>query len=715
MPKPSQKPRPKIISWLFGKNLSGFRALLLTVPSSICIASMEAIIKSGFWTTYYSNDPIYLGLTVIIALIAGIIIYTTIYRLTEFLFGKWLPYFHALWEGFLAMLVFCLTSIVLVISILGYFFLVCKNSGSCVNDKVYLINQVAQHDTTTPEVAIIAIFMFIFICLIYEIEFHIRKYINPQWIVLGVLVFCIVASTGIFEKFWTGNPREITINTISEHYELVQSLAFSPNGEILASGSGDKTIKLWSLKENKEIGTLTGYGDTVTSLDFSPTGEYLAGGSTDATVKLWDVKRRIMLNSFVGHSKPVTAVDLNPNCTKILASAGMDGIIRRWNLESMEELNNWNFNGEISSMTLNPDGNILAVSFFEGNVELWDMENEEQITNLAISKYPITSIAFSPDGKTLATAVADNTIRLWNVATETEIANLSSHADYVLSLAFSPNGKILATAGRDHKIKLWNVDDWKEFATLSGHNANISMIKFSPDGNILASASEDKTVKLWNLQQLPIMQKKDSQLVVNSLKNEWCQAEIKLTNNSSQDNTNKKIQANNFTKSQPSEIEINSNTFRDAINQGTKATNLAKKAKTETEWNEVAQQWQKAIELMQEIPASDSNYNIAQDRVSQYQKNLDYAQQISADKLQQQAGISSYDQFFKQGVEEATSASFFVQTAKTKDEWGYVATLWNNAIANMKALPTNHPKYQIAQQKIIEYQKNLDYAKSQSK
>ncbi|MGB3512685.1 MAG: hypothetical protein WBA93_26400 [Microcoleaceae cyanobacterium] len=147
--------------------------------------------------------------------------------------------------------------------------------------------------------------------------------------------------------------------------------------------------------------------------------------------------------------------------------------------------------------------------------------------------------------------------------------------------------------------------------------------------------------------------------------------------------------------------------FQEAINYGTNAANLTQTAKSIEEWNQVKDDWQKAINLMNEVPESDPNYLVAQNRVIQYQNNFNYAQKVTEKQASQQ---TVKERFFQEGINEATTAAFLVQKAKTKDEWEYISTIWEKAIEYMKAVQPSDPNYQAAQDRVIQYKKNLEYA-----
>ncbi len=248
------------------------------------------------------------------------------------------------------------------------------------------------------------------------------------------------------------------------HTSYVVSVAFSPDGQTLASASWDKTVRLWNVKDGTLLRTLVGHTDYVNSTTFSPDGQTLASASGDTTVRLWNAKDGTPLHILKEHTSYVVSVAFSPD-GQTLASASWDTTVRLWKIK---------------------DGTFLR-------------------TLKGYTSY-VVSVAFSPDGQTLASASSDTTVRLWKIKydlrtlfgqNDTLLRTFNGHTRHVSNIAFSPDGQTLASASGDKTVRLWNVKDGTLLRTLVGHTDGITSIAFSPDGQILASASQDSTVKLW--------------------------------------------------------------------------------------------------------------------------------------------------------------------------------------------------------------------------
>ena len=311
-------------------------------------------------------------------------------------------------------------------------------------------------------------------------------------------------------------PDESQIR-LGRHNKAVKSIAFSPDGQILAVANGN-TVKLWNVNNKKGIGELRGHQADVNSIAFSPDGRKLISGSNDRTLRLWNVKTKKEVFKLKGHTGSVQSVAFSPD-GQTLVSTSNDNTVRLWDVKNKQKIKSCieRSESDIYSVAFSPNGHMFATATDGHTVEIYSADEKRRVRTYKEHTYKehtrdVYSIAFAPNGGTFATGSDDRTVNLWNIEGDTgKISTIfTGHSDSVNSVTFSPDGLMLASGSKDDTIKLWNVVGQNNIAiaTLRGHSRDVNTIAFSPDGQMLASGGEDREVFLWVLvsdmpQQVP--------------------------------------------------------------------------------------------------------------------------------------------------------------------------------------------------------------------
>ncbi|AFY46608.1 WD40 repeat-containing protein [Nostoc sp. PCC 7524] len=285
------------------------------------------------------------------------------------------------------------------------------------------------------------------------------------------------------------------------HAGWVHSITFSADGKMLCSASSDHTVKLWDVFDGSCLKTLVGHHQRVRSVAFSPDGKLVASGGSDATIRVWDANTGECLQVLLGHESYVWSVAFSPD-GRMIASGSEDKSIKLWDVnrgecrQTLLEHHRW-----VRAIAFSPDGKLLASGSGDRTLKIWETDTGKCLRTLTGHTQRLRSVAFSPDGKLVASGSGDHTVRLWSVADGQSLKTLHGHNSLLTSVAFSPNGTILATGGEDRSVRLWEVSTGSCIDIWQGYGSWIQSVAFSPDGKTLASGSEDKTVRLWNLEK----------------------------------------------------------------------------------------------------------------------------------------------------------------------------------------------------------------------
>jgi WD40 repeat protein len=287
--------------------------------------------------------------------------------------------------------------------------------------------------------------------------------------------------------------------TCKGHTNWVVSLAFSPDSRTIASGSSDFTVKLWDVSTGQCLQTLQEHDDEVWSVAFSPDGDTLVSGSDDQTIKLWSVQTGECKRTFQGHTSWVCAVAFSKD-GQTLVSGSDDHTVKLWDINTGKCLKIFQDHRDgIRSITFSPDGKMVATGSEDQTIKLWDVNTGECLKTFQGHLSEVYSVTFRSQGDILASGSFDQTVRLWSVNTGECLKTFYGHSSWVLSVAFNLRGDLVASGSYDQTVRLWSVSTGECLKTLQGYTAQVHSVAFSPDGQTLASGSHDSLMRLWDV------------------------------------------------------------------------------------------------------------------------------------------------------------------------------------------------------------------------
>ncbi|KAL6862077.1 WD40-repeat-containing domain protein [Trichoderma novae-zelandiae] len=324
------------------------------------------------------------------------------------------------------------------------------------------------------------------------------------------------------------------------HTESIDGLAFSHNSEYLASGSDDRTVRIWAISnetgENSEVDmslcVLEGHEDYVNCVAFSPDDARLASGSSDLTIRIWARKGSEagphygLEKVLRGHGSSIYSLDFDPSGQQLISSSS-DTSLRVWDISTPQNAEASHNEGReplalppvkghsttISVVVFSPDGRLFSSASSDGKICLWECDKGDVICSFMGHELQITSLDFSHDGSVLVSASRDWTARVWDTNRQVIRHRLRGHSDWVRCAVVSPDGKLVASASDDRSVRVWDIsslplaenanDSDAEHRLLQGENGHsdyVFAVTFSPKGGYLASGGDDLQILVWNLE-----------------------------------------------------------------------------------------------------------------------------------------------------------------------------------------------------------------------
>jgi WD40 repeat protein len=287
--------------------------------------------------------------------------------------------------------------------------------------------------------------------------------------------------------------EELVIDTNS----IVNSVAYSPDGQCIASGSQNDYVKVWDAMSGDITAILEGHSDRVESVAYSPDGQCIASVSYDNTVRVCDAMSGAIVATLDGYSYSVMSVAYSPD-GQCIASGSCENIVQV--LDAMSGAIKATLKGHsgcVWSVAYSPDGKYIASGSEDQSVRVWDVESGAITATLKGHSSDVYSVAYSPNGKYIASGSGDSSVKVWDTMSGAITATLKGHSYSVFSVAFSPDGRNIASGSRDESVKVWDAMSGAIVATLKGHSNTVRSVAFSPDGQCIASGSGDEKIIIW--------------------------------------------------------------------------------------------------------------------------------------------------------------------------------------------------------------------------
>ena len=291
---------------------------------------------------------------------------------------------------------------------------------------------------------------------------------------------------------WNTSSRKPYYVTYTGHTAPVNTVAVSPDGKWIISGSDDKTLRIWSTKTRKVHQVLPGHNSSILKVAISPKGQFIGSASDDKTIRIWNKNKTI---SVLWHKGPVTFVKFHPEGSSIV-SASADKTTRLWNIINGQEIRTFKEDQTlVNDISFSPDGNTVAIAYKNKPAVLLNLGTEIPVAYIDRENKNTRGITYSPDGKYIVSAT-NSIVRLWHTPQKKHIAFFGDHSATVNSVSYSPDGKRFVSSSQDQTVKLWDVKSRKLLTSLRGHKHKVVRVEYTQD--FIIGASENNQLYVWS-------------------------------------------------------------------------------------------------------------------------------------------------------------------------------------------------------------------------
>ena len=299
-------------------------------------------------------------------------------------------------------------------------------------------------------------------------------------------------------RIWDMDSGEC-LKTLEGHHGDVTAVAVSPDGRRIVSGSADRTIRIWNMDSGECLKTSEGHHRGVTAVAVYSDGRHIVSGSFDCTIRIWDMDNGDCLKTLEGHQKWVTSVAVSPDGRRIV-SGSYDRTIRIWDMDSWDCLKTLEgHQGGVEDVVVFIDGGRIVSGSGDRTIRIWDMDNGECLKTLEGHHEDVTTVAVSIDGRCIVSGSRDRTIRIWDMDSGECLKTLERHQDWVNAITVSIDGRRIVSGSDDHTIRIWDIDSGDSLKTLEGYQGGVKTVAMSKDGRCIVSGSWDRTIRIWGM------------------------------------------------------------------------------------------------------------------------------------------------------------------------------------------------------------------------
>jgi WD40 repeat protein len=293
------------------------------------------------------------------------------------------------------------------------------------------------------------------------------------------------------------------IATLEGHKNTISTVAYSPDGRFLVTGSWDDTAKIWDA-DGRHLIDLVGHEGWVICAMFNGDGERVVTGSTDGTVRVWETQTGRPLAVMRGHEAAIKSCDFAADASLGL-SVSEDGSVRVWDTTRGRDIRHLKGHTDwVRSAAFSPDGKRIVSAAQDGTLRVWDPANGHELLKIETGEHSLEQAAFCPDQACILTAGDSAGASLWSISTLNRIARFEGHSGPVRAAAMSRDGTRVITASGselgegDETARIWETSTGRELLKLKGHIGDVMTAAFSPDGSRVVTGGDDKTAKVWD-------------------------------------------------------------------------------------------------------------------------------------------------------------------------------------------------------------------------